>query len=118
MFHDQTFDARFVLCKTILKQQSDRMSHLTSHSLLASRPTSRQVSDKLIERVVKHYTEVLGIEKLTPHGLRASFITLSIESGANTHPDAIRGHEDPRTTELYLTRKLNLDDNAVDYLKL
>ncbi len=45
------------------------------------RPTGDRISTKLIERTVKHYAEMIGETKLTPHGLRASFITLAMESG-------------------------------------
>jgi integrase/recombinase XerD len=54
---------------------------------------------------------------LTPHDLRATFITLAFEGKAplQTVQYAAR-HKDPRTTEHYQRRKLNLDDNAVDYI--
>jgi integrase/recombinase XerD len=81
------------------------------------RPTGERISDKLIERTVKHYAEMIGETKLTPHGLRASFITLAMEGGATLlQVQYAAGHDDPRTTERYHKRKLNLDDNAVDKL--
>jgi site-specific recombinase XerD len=81
------------------------------------RPTGERVSTKLIERTVKHYAEMIGETKLTPHGLRASFITLALEEGATLlQVQYAAGHDDPRTTERYHKRKLNLDDNAVDKL--
>ena len=56
---------------------------------------------------------------LTPHVLRATFITLTLDAGAPLHKvQYAAGHADPRTTERYHRSKLNLDDNAVDYLKL
>lgn len=79
--------------------------------------TNLGISDKLIERVVKQYAPG-GID-ITPHGLRASFVTIALESGAKLHQvQYAAGHADPRTTERYQKRKLNLDDNAVDYIKL
>ncbi len=79
--------------------------------------TAQGISDKLVERVVKQYAPV-GIV-LTPHGLRASFVTIALESGAKLHQvQYAAGHADPRTTERYQKRKVNLDDNAVDYIKL
>ena len=80
------------------------------------------ITDKLIWRVVKQHAARLETEegvKLSPHGLRASFVTLALEGGARLHQVQYAvGHADPRTTERYQKRKLNLQDNAVDYLKL
>jgi integrase len=78
-------------------------------------PTSRRLTDKAIELIVKKYAPE-GTD-LTPHGLRATFATLALESGASLHQvQYALGHADPRTTERYQKRKLNLDDNAVDVL--
>ncbi len=78
----------------------------------------RRVSDKLIERVVVARAKAIGIDNLTPHGLRASFVTLCLEAGAPLHMVQYWvGHSDPRTTERYQRRKLNLDNAATDYLK-
>jgi integrase/recombinase XerD len=83
------------------------------------RMTETRVSDKLIERMVKHYGQEIGVPELTPHGLRATFITLSLEGGASLHQVQYASrHADPRTTERYQKRKLNLDDNAVDYIRI
>ena len=72
-----------------------------------------------IERLVEHYAQVADLEGLTPHGLRASFVTLALEGGATLHQvQYAAGHADPRTTERYQKRKLNLDNNAVDYFKI
>lgn len=81
--------------------------------------TSLGISDKLIERTVQKYAKLIGIHSLTPHGLRATFVTLAMEGGATLEQVQYTvGHSDPRTTERYQKRKLNLDDNAVDYIKL
>jgi hypothetical protein len=56
---------------------------------------------------------------LPPHCLRSSFITLTSEGG--TRLDQVQYaacHANPCTTLRYRKRKSNLDDNAVDYLKL
>ncbi len=83
------------------------------------KPTEQPISDKLIERVVKHYSQQIDIPTLTPHGLRSTFITLALENKATLHQvQYAAGHADPRTTERYQKRKLNLDDNAVDYIRL
>jgi integrase len=81
-------------------------------------PTRKPMGDKAIETVVKTYAAPLGLP-LTPHGLRATFITLALENNAKLQQvQYAAGHRDPRTTERYQGRKLNLDDNAVDYVKL
>ena len=53
----------------------------------------------------------------TAISLRASFITLAMEhQGTLTQVQYAAMHKDPRQTEGYQCRKLNLDDNAVDKL--
>lgn len=77
------------------------------------------ISSNVIYRTVIHYAELAKIEKLKPHGMRASFVTLSLEGGAKLEQVQYAArHKDPRTTERYQRRKLNLDDNAVDYIHL
>lgn len=81
--------------------------------------TRRPMGDKAIETQVKHYAEIVGQDRLTPHGLRATFITLALENNAKLQQvQYAAGHRDPRTTERYQGRKLNLDDNAVDYVRV
>jgi len=83
-------------------------------------PTHDRVSTRLIERVVKHYARQLEEgPHLSPHSMRASFVTLALEGGARLQQVQYAvGHADPRTTERYQKRKENLDDNAVDYIHL
>lgn len=55
--------------------------------------------------------------KLTPHGLRHSFITLALKGGASlSKVQAAARHTDPKTTMRYAHDQNNLDDNAVDYV--
>ena len=63
------------------------------------------------------HLEFPDLRSQTPHDLRATFITLALEGKAplQTVQYAAR-HKDPRTTEHYQRRKVNLDDNAVDYI--
>lgn len=83
-----------------------------------ARPTETRLGEKGIEAIVKARAAAIGVT-LTPHGLRASFVTLALEGGASLHQvQYAAGHADPRTTERYQKRKVNLDDNAVDYLKI
>ncbi len=56
---------------------------------------------------------------ISPHALRATFITLALDGGAPLHKvQYAAGHADPRTTERYHRTKSNLDDHASDYFKL
>jgi integrase len=36
-------------------------------------------------RIILAYAKAAGIESLSPHGLRASFVTLALEGGAKAH---------------------------------
>lgn len=77
----------------------------------------QRIDIKAIELVVKALGEAVGVPTLTPHGLRATFITLAMEHGATLEQTQYAArHKDPRTTERYRKRKLNLDNNAVDKL--
>ena len=73
-----------------------------------------------ILKILQHRAKQAGITThMTPHVLRATFITLALDAGAPLHKvQYAAGHADPRTTERYHRSKQNLDDNAVDYLKL
>jgi integrase len=83
------------------------------------KPVEEPLGVKGLEYLVKGYGKKLGGSKLTPHGLRATFVTLALEGGAKLHQvQYSAGHADPRTTERYQKRKLNLDDAATDYIKL
>lgn len=80
-------------------------------------PQNKRISPNDIYRSVKEYAEKAGIKQLSPHGLRATFITLSIEGGAPLHKVQYAArHSDPRMTEHYHKRKQNLDKSAVDYM--
>ena len=82
-------------------------------------PTRKPMGEKGIENQVRSYAELIGLDKLRPHGLRATFITLTLENGATLEQTQYAaGHRDPRTTQRYRARKLNLDNNAVDKLTI
>ncbi len=82
-------------------------------------PGDRPRSDRAIYAIVERRLRAAGVERLGPHGMRATFVTLALEGGAPLHlVQRAAGHADPRTTERYWRRKDGLDDNAVDYLKL
>lgn len=83
------------------------------------KPTGKPITGLAIERLVKGLAAEAELSGLSPHGLRASFVTLTLEAGAKLEQVQYAvGHADPRTTERYQKRKINLDDNAVDYLRL
>jgi integrase len=78
-------------------------------------PTASRMTDKAVELLVKKYAPD-GVD-LTPHGLRATCASIALEEEASLHQvQYLLGHKDPRTTERYQRRKLNLDNNAVDVL--
>lgn len=83
-------------------------------------PQKEGVSDQTIQKIVEKACERAELKlKLTPHSLRATFVTLALEGGAKLEQVQYAvGHADPRTTERYQRRKLNLDHNAVDYVRL
>lgn len=81
-------------------------------------PYERPISGQLVERVVEKYAALVGL-KISPHALRATFVTLALEGGAKLQQVQYAvGHADPRTTERYQQRKLNLDSNAVDFVQI
>ena len=83
-------------------------------------PHTAAISDQGIQSVVETACRRAGLNlKLTPHGLRATFVTLALEGGAKLEQVQYAvGHADPRTTERYQKRKLNLDNNVVDFVRL
>lgn len=99
-------------------------THLTDEAPLfiqfrrGDHPQEKPVSDHLIQRVVEEAAKRAGLNlKLTPHSLRATFVTLALEGGARLQQVQYAvGHADPRTTERYQKRKHNLDDAATDYV--
>jgi integrase len=80
----------------------------------------RPLSDWGIWSIVRQRIRAAGLDvDTTPHGLRATFITLALEAGATiSKVQDAAGHKDPRTTDRYRRRKANLDDNAADYVNL
>ena len=78
------------------------------------------LSEKAIWKIVERRVKAAGITaNITPHSTRHTFITLALDGGAALHKVQVAaGHADPRTTERYWRTKENLDDNAVDYVRL
>lgn len=81
-------------------------------------PYEQPISGQVVARVVEKYAALAGL-KSSPHALRATFVTLALEGGAKLQQVQYAvGHADPRTTERYQQRKLNLDTNAVDFVQI
>jgi integrase/recombinase XerD len=79
-------------------------------------------SEKSIEKIVKNYTRMAGIEKrITPHSLRATMITHLREEGVELAKiSELAGHSSEKTTEGYVKRKDGPEKSAalkVKYLK-
>ncbi len=82
-------------------------------------PTTERISPRTIERTVIACGQLIGIEHLTPHDLRTTFNTLAKKGGATLEQrQHTMGHTRPETTQRYDRDKDNLDDSAVDYIKL
>ncbi len=79
-------------------------------------PQEKPLHPNQVERIVKKRAHAVGIV-MSPHGMRASFITLAFEGGADLAlvQDGAR-HKDPRTTRRYQKRRENLHRNAVDFV--
>jgi integrase len=72
-----------------------------------------------LHKILRARFAAAGLDaRLTPHGLRHSFITLAIKGGASiAQTQAAARHQDPRTTIRYAHDLDALDDNAVDYVR-
>jgi len=90
--------------------------HPTLRPDLTGKKIEQRIDVKAIESLVKDLGVKIGVD-ITPHGLRATFITLAMENEATLEQTQYAArHKDPRTTERYRKRKFNLDNNAVDKL--
>jgi len=87
---------------------------------LLYREGQSRLSEKSVWKIVLRRVKAAGISaNITPHSTRHTFITLALDAGAPLHKVQVAaGHADPRTTERYWRTKQNLDDNAVDYIRL
>ena len=87
---------------------------------LAYKGGQQPLSEKAVWKIVVRRARAAGItDNITPHSTRHTFITLALDAGAPLHKVQVAaGHADPRTTERYWRTKQNMDDNAVDYVRL
>jgi site-specific recombinase XerD len=112
-------DALEIYLAATKQRQGGREAPLFVRFSKGDKPKNTGLDGRDIERIVEGYAALCGLDRLTPHGLRASFVTLALEAGAKLQQvQYAAGHSDPRTTERYQKRKLNLDNNAVDFLDL
>jgi integrase len=79
-------------------------------------PQEKPLHPNKVERIVKQRAQAVEVV-MSPHRMRASFITLAFEGGADLAlvQDGAR-HKDPRTTRRYQKRRENLHKNAVDFV--
>lgn len=68
-----------------------------------SEGVSQRLSQRSVERIVKHYAVKAGIDKrVTPHTLRHSFATDLLQNGADLRSvQALLGHANIATTQVY-----------------
>lgn len=82
-----------------------------------TRARLNRLSLSRVNVLIRDLGRKIGIANLTVHSLRATFVTQSLAGGAPLYKvQYAAGHADPRTTERYHKRKLDLDINAVDYI--
>jgi len=76
-----------------------------------------QMVPRSFDRMVGRRALAVGVEGVTPHVLRATYITLTLASGAplNRVQRSV-GHSDPRVTGRYDALRDSLDDHPSDYL--
>jgi site-specific recombinase XerD len=74
----------------------------------------RAMDPDAIDRVVRKYAATLGLTRgYSAHSMRATFITTTLENGANLEDvQKAAGHRDPSTTKLYDRRGYNPEKAA------
>ncbi len=88
-------------------------SYLFTGFLKGQKPTYRGISDRQIANIVQGYAKIAKVHA-TPHDLRASAITYLIDTGAPiVVVQRLVGHSDPKTTEGYYTRKMDIDNSPI-----
>lgn len=81
------------------------------------RVRARRLSDSGFDALLRRRCAAAGVPALTPHSLRATFVTLALEAGAPLHLVQYgAGHADSRTTERYDQQRGSLAHHVADYL--
>jgi site-specific recombinase XerD len=100
-----------------LKKREKLLNGVKTDALFIS--TQRQrITPKSIERIVKKYSkDALGFE-ISPHKLRAAFITNYYEASGHDLDATCKavGHSDVSTTYRYITRKNNARTEAINFM--
>lgn len=82
---------------------------------LVTTSTGEMISPTQVARIVRKVALVAGVphaEQISPHSLRHTFATLSLDSGAPIRDvQAAMGHKDPKTTMRYDRARGQLDRN-------
>lgn len=86
----------------------------------AGKRAEEPLSPETIRVMVKRYAELAKIKKrVSPHSLRHTCITLSLDGGASIRQaQYLARHGDPKTTMRYDSNRGNLDDHGTDYIHL
>jgi len=87
----------------------------------AKRNYMKGLTTRSVSRIIKTALRNIGLDtdKLTAHSLRHTAITLAIAGGASLHQaQAMAGHKDSRTTELYFHNLKRIEDAAEKYIDI
>ncbi len=80
-----------------------------------------RLSTRTVHRRVTHYLEAAGVktDKISPHSLRHSFVTLAIEGGATlVEAQAVARHRSVQTTMVYFHEHGRLNDPVEDRIQI
>jgi integrase/recombinase XerD len=76
------------------------------------------LSPRMVQKIVKRWASFTGIGDLSPHDLRRTAITRSLEMGQTYRQvQMMSKHKDPKTVMRYDHGRENLDQNAVNFLQ-
>lgn len=79
---------------------------------------NKPLNPKTINEILSSYARKLGIEKVTPHSARATFITRLLEQGVDLYDVSQEvQHSSIATTQIYDKRRRRLADSPLNKLK-
>jgi len=82
---------------------------------VSRRNSGNGLTTRSISGIIKNALREIGLNdsKLTAHSLRHTAITLAVAGGASLHQaQAMAGHKDPRTTQVYFHNQKRLEEAA------